>query len=208
MYEVFINDKLVKFLSENDLGKKSPNAMVVNAVSRKMLKENFSVFVKSGIFDSLVFQCGKYPEKYFENFISLFWYLEAAGGVIRNQANERLFIYRFGKWDLPKGKIEKAETPAEAALREVTEETGLRGPEILHELPSTYHIYEFKGKKVLKRTYWYSMKYNGTVQPVPQTEEGITEAKWFIPDDYKTIQLNTYASLIGLIEADLRLQAT
>lgn len=205
MYEVFINDKLVKFLGENDLGKKSSNALVENAGSRKMLKENFSVFLKSGTFDSLLFQCGKNPEKYFEDFISLFWYLEAAGGVIRNQVNERLFIYRFGKWDLPKGKIETGESPADAALREVTEETGLPGPEILRELPSTYHIYEFKGKKVLKRTYWYTMYYNGTVQPVPQTEEGITDAKWFMPDDYKTIQQNTYTSLFGLIQADLRL---
>jgi len=205
MYEVFINDKLVKFLSENNLGKKSPNALVVKAISRKMLKENFSVFLKSGSFDSLVFHCDKNPDKYFKDFISLFWYFEAAGGVIRNQANERLFIYRFGKWDLPKGKIEKGESPAEAALREVIEETGLSAPEILNELPSTYHIYKFKGRKALKRTYWYSMIYHGTDQPVPQTEEGITEAKWFIPDDYKTIQLNTYASLLGLIEADLRL---
>jgi 8-oxo-dGTP pyrophosphatase MutT (NUDIX family) len=205
MYEVFINDKTVKFCNESKMANNYPNAMVAEVFSRKMLKENFSEFLKSGVFDILVFRCGKNPEKYFEDFISLFWYLAAAGGVVRNQSNERLFIYRFGKWDLPKGKIEKGESPAEAAVREVIEETGLPNPELIAGLPSTYHIYEYKGKKVVKRTFWYSMKYNGTLQPVPQTEEGITEARWFKPEDYKTVQKNTYASLLGLIGADLQL---
>jgi 8-oxo-dGTP pyrophosphatase MutT (NUDIX family) len=205
MYEVFINDKTVKFCKERKMDNNYPNVLVTETYSRKTLKENFSLFYNSETFDSLVFICRKNIDRLFEDFISLFWYLEAAGGVIRNQSNERLFIYRFGKWDLPKGKIEKGETPAGAALREVIEETGLPNPEMLTGLPSTYHIYEYKGKKVLKRTYWYSMKYDGTVQPVPQTIEGITEARWFNPEDYKTVQLNTYASLLGLIEADLQL---
>ncbi|MHC1778480.1 MAG: NUDIX hydrolase [Lentimicrobium sp.] len=204
MYEVFVNDKPVKFCTFAEQGDIHPHTLVLEAVSRKKMKENFSVFARSEIYNSLIFYDRQNIHQLFEDFVSLFWYLEAAGGVVRNESNARLFIFRFGKWDLPKGKIERSESTTSAALREVTEETSLMSPHILAELPSTYHIYEHKGKKVLKRTYWYSMKYNGSGNPVPQTEEGITDARWFLPEDFNIVYNNTYASLFSLIEADLR----
>jgi ADP-ribose pyrophosphatase YjhB (NUDIX family) len=206
MYEVFVNDKPVKFCSGVKQGDIHPDTLIAEAISGKMMKENFSIFARSDVYNSLIFYDRQNIQKRFEDFVSLFWYLEAAGGVVHDESNARLFIYRFGKWDLPKGKIEKSESTIGAALREVTEETGLQSPQILAELPSTYHIYEHKGKKVLKRTYWYSMKYTGSGKPVPQTEEGITEAKWFKPEDFNIVFNNTYASLSSLIEADLRFQ--
>lgn len=205
MYEVFINDKPVKFCTSADQMNIHPDTLVVEAVSRKMMKENFSVFAKSDVYNSLIFYDSQNIHKLFDDFISLFWYLEAAGGVVRNESNARLFIFRFGKWDLPKGKIEKSESTTAAALREVTEETGLISPHIIAELPSTYHIYEHKGKKVLKRTYWYSMNYTGSGDTIPQAEEGITEARWFRPEEFNIVLKNTYASLCTLIEADLQL---
>ena len=48
-----------------------------------------------------------------------------AGGLILNQYNEVLFIFRKNLWDLPKGKVEFYETLEKAALREVIEETGV-----------------------------------------------------------------------------------
>ena len=203
MYKVFIYDKPVIFCSETDSLQDIVKALVVKDCNSKQLKENFQSFVKSSAYDSLIYHNKTGAGKLFEDFISMFWYLEAAGGIVRNKNKQRLFIFRFGKWDLPKGKIEKSETPLQAALREVTEETGLSNPEISRELPSTYHIYEHKGKKVLKRTYWFAMNYYGSEQPIPQIEEEITEARWFSPDEYETILRNTYASLHSLIEFDL-----
>ena len=58
-----------------------------------------------------------------EDFQGLYKIIEAAGGVVFNEKNEILMIYRLKTWDLPKGKIEKGETPADAAFREVCEET-------------------------------------------------------------------------------------
>lgn len=203
MYKVFIYDKPVIFCSKTDCLENITNSLLVKDCSSKQLKEYFRTFVKSSVYDSLIYHNKTDAVKLFDDFISMFWYLEAAGGIVQNKNKERLFIFRFGKWDLPKGKIEKSETPLEAALREVTEETGLSGPEISGELPSTYHIYEHKGKKVLKRTYWFAMNYNGSEQPIPQIEEEITEARWFSPNEYDTIHRNTYASLHSLIEADL-----
>src|SRR5687768_2564827 len=47
----------------------------------------------------------------------------AAGGLVQNEKEELLMIYRKGKWDLPKGKLDKNEKLEDCALREVMEET-------------------------------------------------------------------------------------
>lgn len=204
MYKVFINDKMVIFPQGDDFRVENSDSLVVEANSPKALKVAYRDFIQSEDYNSLIINSRSDIEKVFEDFVSMFWYLEAAGGVVRNSDNERLFIFRFGKWDLPKGKIEKGETKRQAAIREVTEETGLSKPEILSELPSTFHIYEYKGKTVLKRTYWYSMKYDGNATPVPQLEESITDARWFKPAEFTTVLANTYLSLHELIEAELQ----
>ena len=50
---------------------------------------------------------------------------KAGGGLVYNKKNQVLFIFRNGKWDLPKGGIEKGEKIAYTAIREVEEETGI-----------------------------------------------------------------------------------
>ena len=52
---------------------------------------------------------------------------KAGGGLVYNNKNQVLFILRNGKWDLPKGGIEKGEAIEDTALREVEEETGVNG---------------------------------------------------------------------------------
>ena len=51
--------------------------------------------------------------------------LVAAGGLVENEKGEILFMFRRGKWDMPKGKRDPGETLEECALREVEEETGV-----------------------------------------------------------------------------------
>ncbi|MCB9285061.1 MAG: NUDIX domain-containing protein [Lewinellaceae bacterium] len=111
------------------------------------------------------------------DFRSLFKYLEAAGGLVFNTEKKALFIFRREKWDLPKGKIEPGETPPRAAIREVQEETGLDEVSIVRDLCSTYHTYREKGKRVLKRTWWYEMQTNEE-NLIPQIEEDIELAVW------------------------------
>ncbi len=77
--------------------------------------------------------------------------IEAGGGVVLNDRGEFLVILRNGIWDLPKGKLEKGEDFATAAMREVEEETGLHGLKMLDPLSSTYHTYNLKGKRILKK---------------------------------------------------------
>ena len=122
---------------------------------------------------------GENIEEIWEDFTHMFKVIEAAGGLVKNKNNELLFIRRMGKWDLPKGKIEKGESLEQAALREVEEETGLKELILEEFLNNTFHIYtERNGEKILKTTYWFKMTYVGNSQPMPQKEEGISEVSF------------------------------
>lgn len=138
--------------------------------------------------------------------------LPAAGGLVRNTRGEYLAIRRLGRWDLPKGKIEKEESATEAALREVEEECGLHGLSLVGALPSTFHLYRSPwlpeaDNWVLKETAWFEMIYPGDEQPVPQTEEDITEIRWFAADELNEVVAQTYGSIADLLRrylAELR----
>ncbi len=108
----------------------------------------------------------------------------AAGGIVYNEHGALLMIHRLGKWDMPKGKVEKGEDWGEAAVREVEEETGITIAESDTEAIVTFHCYTMKGKKCLKETHWFRMKAKpGQTNTVPQTEEDIQEAKWITPEE-------------------------
>ena len=127
---------------------------------------------------------GEEIEEIWEDFTHMFRVVEAAGGIVSNKEGKILFIHRLGKWDLPKGKIEKDESLEQAALREVEEETALQELILEEFVNSTFHVYKQRnGDRVLKTTYWYKMSYVGEKAPVPQTEEGITEVSWKNQDE-------------------------
>ena len=115
-----------------------------------------------------------------------------------------LFILRNKKWDLPKGKVDEGETIREAAVREVEEECGIFGSEIINKIPSTFHIYqspykESKGEWIFKETFWYEMEYAGANNGQPQIEENITEVKWFAKNELDDVLVNTYRNLKQII---------
>ena len=125
--------------------------------------------------------------------------IEAAGGVVKRNDGKMLAIFRKGKWDLPKGKIEKGEFYKQAALREVREETGLNAVEVGKKIFDTFHVYELHGQKVLKRTLWYEMALLADETPTVQQEENITDYLWFDYHNASTIMKNTYESLKDLL---------
>lgn len=199
MYKVFVFDKLIILSGEPVNDPKYQSVTQLRVFSRKEIKEAWNNFINDPSFLKLIIYNNENVERLLDDFLSLFWYVEAAGGMVYNKKGERLFIHRFGRWDLPKGKIEKNETKPEAAIREVQEETGLREVSIIEPLQSTFHIFDHKGKKVLKRTYWFKMQYTGTSIPKPQLEEEITEATWVPDSDIQKVLNNTYDSLQDLI---------
>lgn len=129
------------------------------------------------------------------SFSLAFKVIEAAGGLVKNKKGEYLFIFRNGKWDLPKGKIEKGEGIKTAAIREVEEECGISKLKIVKELVSTYHTYHIEEKPILKRTYWFEMLCEDESKLIPQTEEGITDVKWLSKKDLQQVSDNTYESI-------------
>lgn len=135
-----------------------------------------------------------------DNFFSQFTIIEAAGGIVLNINKEILFIFRRGKWDLPKGKMEAGETPEICAEREIEEETGVGQLELKNKITDTYHIYEERGLEILKKTYWYffTTTFEGT--PQPQTEEDISSISWIGKEKLDQPLSNTYQSITDVIE--------
>ncbi|MBO7616557.1 MAG: NUDIX domain-containing protein [Bacteroidales bacterium] len=127
----------------------------------------------------------------------------AAGGIIVKDG-KIVTIVRKGIPDLPKGHIEKGETPEVAALREVEEETGIGNLKIVKELPSTWHCYFEHEAWSLKRTYWYLMSTTDAVQPKPQTEEGITEIKLIGNEEIEDFLKNTFRNISEILGKELR----
>ena len=126
----------------------------------------------------------------------------AAGGIVVTEG-KFVSIVRKGIPDLPKGHIEKDETPEVAALREVEEETGIGNLKIVKELSSTWHCYFEHEAWSLKRTYWYVLSTTETIQPKPQTEEGITEIKLIGNEDIEGFLKNTFRNISEILGKEL-----
>jgi 8-oxo-dGTP pyrophosphatase MutT (NUDIX family) len=125
--------------------------------------------------------------------------IEAAGGLVKNEKGEHLFIYRNDKWDLPKGKIEKGERVKDAAVREVEEECGIKVNKLEDKICKTYHVYIYRGEIVLKKTHWFNMLCKGQNKLKPQKEEGITDVRWFKTSYIGTIAQNTFPSIMDVL---------
>ena len=142
---------------------------------------------------------GSNEDDLLESFLKLLPNVIAGGGKVFNSKGHILFIFRNGKWDLPKGKAEANETIDQTALREVEEETGIRDLSINKPLEITYHIFKRNNKILLKKTYWFEMysSYEGDFKP--QFKEGITKVKWIDPKKLKKIKKNIYANIDQLL---------
>ena len=103
--------------------------------------------------------------------------IQAAGGVVVRDSRVAV-VHRpeYDDWSLPKGKLDPGESPEEAALREVEEETRLRC-ELGPELPSTSYR-DGKGRPKVVR-YWQMAPVEGEFSP---TEE-VDELRWLEPDE-------------------------
>ncbi|MFI5151355.1 MAG: NUDIX hydrolase [Bacteroidia bacterium] len=198
MRTVYIADIPVTFVSETLPVPRGEGVMYSSFDSR----ETFQLFFeplekKSGIRHLYIHHPD--PEVAFSKFCGYFRIIEAAGGVVDEPGGEVLLIFRNGKWDLPKGKVEKKEEVKAAAIREVEEECGLEGLKIIKKLPETYHMYVLKGEHILKITHWFSMQVTKKQPLTPQKEEGITEARWMNSKQVSDALKNTFPSVKDLL---------
>ncbi len=199
MYKVYYNERMLQFVCNGDSFESCDLVLrLYGNESKEKLSSMINAFEDNIILNKLIFICENIDVTW-KTFCSFFLRIDAAGGVVLNPEQLLLMIFRNGKWDLPKGKIEKGEDPEKAAIREIFEECGISRLELLKQLPTSYHTYEFKGEKVLKRTFWYLMKSNDLSIPIPQLEEGITEVKWLNKHQIAEALKNTYSSIENLL---------
>ena len=126
----------------------------------------------------------------------------AAGGLVWNEKNELLMIFRQGKWDLPKGKLDDGETIEECAVREVVEETGLKEVKLGSFIGITQHEYydKYIHQEAIKESHWYAMKASSDQAFIPQTDEDITEIKWVEPNTIQKFLKNSYLNIELIIK--------
>jgi 8-oxo-dGTP pyrophosphatase MutT (NUDIX family) len=104
---------------------------------------------------------------------------QAAGGVVIDQDDHVLVLRRPSRDEvrLPKGHVEKGESHLEAALREVTEESGYTELVVVADLGHQVVQFEYKGKRVVRDEYYYLCRLGDT----PQIERHAQELQ-FVPD--------------------------
>ncbi len=110
----------------------------------------------------------------------------SAGGVVARilHGNPHLLLIRdpYRRWGLPKGHLEEGEGTAEAALREVREETGLDDLKLGPDLGEIDWTFRKKERLVHKFCRFYLML-SARSDAQPELSEGITECKWFPADE-------------------------
>jgi len=149
-----------------------------------------------------VFVSGSNLQTMLDEFSCMYRLIEASGGLVENSKGELLFIFRYGKWDLPKGKLEKNEKIKDAALREVSEETGITNIKLSNHIVDTYHTYKIGNELVLKKAHWFKMTYSGDQPLIPQQSEDITMAKWFPKNHLDEIISNTYDTIREVLNSE------
>jgi 8-oxo-dGTP pyrophosphatase MutT (NUDIX family) len=201
MYKVFFNDRVIVITTpiKKSLSKGEALFEVNNEGEIEVAWNAFRV---NPLINIAYFTTSE-PEKTKGMFFSLFKIIEAAGGIVINKNGDLLCIYRWGKWDLPKGKREKGETTETTAVREVEEECGISGIVTTGFNSTSYHIYPHPkndNRFVLKETYWYNMLYGKDEELIPQVLEDITQAKWIPQKEIDIVLNNTWNSLKPIIE--------
>ncbi len=199
MYKVFYQDRII-YLTEDFTSNFHNNyGLFYKFYNSDELKDLLKLFSFVTSIKKLYVFHSKL-DQLFKQFSSCFVNITAAGGVVTNPEGKVLMIKRRGKWDLPKGKTEEGENIEQTALREVTEETGIQGLEIVKPLVTTYHIYSSGNDQMLKKNVWFDMRSSSNEALVPQSEEEISEAIWFNTEDLSLILGNTYLSIIDILK--------
>jgi len=189
MYKVFVNDKPIVLTTEIEQETYFKNYLLNNVKLGKIIRTLNTTKLQE------VRLIHKNKDKILKKFLKKLPNVIAGGGKVYNDKDEVLFIFRNGKWDLPKGKAEKKETIDQTAIREVEEETGVQALEIIKPLEMTYHIFKRNGRYRIKITYWFEMKttYDGPLRA--EESEGITKVEWLNKRQQEEALKNSYANI-------------
>lgn len=197
MFKIYYNNKTI-LLSESETTEKSFTKIYF--LDEDKIKYALNIFLNSD--DSTGINIYGKTFIYVPTFIKeQFIFIKAAGGIVRDKLGSILYINRLGYYDFPKGKAEQGETEEFTAIREVSEECGIKITDLQIEkkIGNVYHIYPYKNSFALKETAWFLMNFTGDYVLTPQTEEDITEVGWLNFDEISVFEKRTYPSLKGLL---------
>lgn len=207
MYKVFVNNQTIHFIKKIELQLfEVENIDIQQFQSNRFLLKIIDDFLNQNLVTDLYIYCPDNLAEVFTFYKSKFIEIKAGGGVVINQFHEILMIFRRGKWDLPKGKLDKGETISQCAIREIEEETSISNLDIIRKLPDTYHIYSEGNKSIIKHCYWFVLKSNDTKKPLPQLDEDILDAIWVNNDKVTELMDNTFPSIKFILNKYLKLQ--
>ena len=170
-----------------------PDAVFIDEISPRAIKSLLHEIAKPEFHAGILFNPDL--EQLKKLFFKQFLLIQTGGGVVQNEKKQILMIFRRGKWDLPKGKVDEGETIEQASVREVEEETGLKHVKLGKKKTVTYHTYNEFGKHILKESHWYKMTADSGQKLIPQTQEDITEIKWVEKEDMGKYLQNTFATI-------------
>ena len=196
MYKVFVNRLSIVLTSDKNYLEDSRTFLLSSITIKEIIK-------KLKLNDE-IFLYHPNKKKLLKEFKKKLKTIVAAGGIVKNDENQILFIFRKGKWDLPKGKIEKNEKIDDGALREVVEETGVKKIKIDRFFDTTYHIIKTQKQFFLKETHWYKMKSNYKGKLRPQKSEGIRSVRWKKIKEAKEIKKKTFRNISIILTTYLK----
>jgi 8-oxo-dGTP pyrophosphatase MutT (NUDIX family) len=197
MYKVFIDNTPLHIIQ--DKKNISENAVIIYEENVKAIRDALFAWADTVKKIIPIYLISSSPESTFAKLFEGYDFIEAAGGIVQRE-DKYLFIKRNGFWDIPKGKLDRGEEPEAAAIREIEEECGIKGPVIEKVIMATYHTYKYKGKPTIKRTYWYALSYDGPEMVQGQLEEGITKVKWFKRSELEKVEKKTFASILEVMD--------
>lgn len=126
----------------------------------------------------------------------------SAGGVVYRRGGDTTYFLLirdpYENWGLPKGHVEKGESPAQAAVREVREETGIDSVAVRETLETIDWFFREGADLIHKYCHFYLMETEVEVTR-PQVEEGITACVWLPLDD--ALRTLTYDNARQVLEA-------
>jgi 8-oxo-dGTP pyrophosphatase MutT (NUDIX family) len=214
---LYINDKFIKILKSIDhmpvgqldrevdnIQSVSPSELAGTVLLKNVKPEDISTiisWIETKKLQNLnnLYCLGESYQEIKDYIKGQFRIVRAAGGLVKKR-DKFLMIYRLGKWDLPKGKLEKNEKTKEAAEREVKEECGVEA-EVINKLCTTWHTYIQEGKRILKKSTWYNMNCVDDTNMEPQYIENIEDIRWMNWNECQKALKNSYRSIHGVFEA-------
>ena len=202
--KIFLDERLITF-SAMPPAVTAPDEWIFRYESPRQLEAAFLQFEATPHFKALtVIDPDKNPDgpsPAEAAFMDLFKRIDAAGGLVTNEKGDLLFIQRLGRWDLPKGKMDKGETPLQTAVREIMEECNVHlNPDDCSFLEHTYHTYVLKEKKIFKRTHWFLCHHKHSDKLIPQTEENIEKVEWVNREQWNELKENSYPSIVQVVQ--------